>query len=62
MVVFIIFGVLMLVLVGWLVIKQRRAAGDVSTHDVTAAARRARGDADRFGTGGGGAGGDGMNG
>jgi hypothetical protein len=62
MAVLIMLGVLVLVLIGWLVIKERRAGGDVAAHDVSAAARRARGDADRFGSGRGGGGGEGMNG
>lgn len=57
MVVFIILGVLVLALIAWLVYRDRRVDGHAE-HDVGEAARRARGDADRFG---GGTGGDGMN-
>ena len=57
MAVFIILGVLVLGLIAWLVYKDRRAHGS-SGNDVGEAARRARGDSDRFG---GGTGGDGMN-
>jgi len=62
MAVLIILGVLVLVLIGWLVVKERRGGRDVAAHDVSGAARRARGDADRLGGGAGGGGGEGMNG
>ena len=58
MAVFIILGLLVMALIGWLLYKERRAGGRGAGHDANAAARRSRGDADRFGHGGGG---DGMN-
>jgi hypothetical protein len=60
--VLIILGVLVLVLIGWLVVKERRGGRHAGAHDVSGAAHRARGDDDRLGGGAGGGGGDGMNG
>jgi len=58
MAVFIVLGLLVIGLIGWLIFKDRRSGSGDPGHDASAAARRSRGDADRLGPGGAG---DGMN-